>query len=99
MTADPSYRQYCVQPGVMDFNRLELVALKRVAQSSYMPHFRLIGSLPGGRDALPNHHPQHLVSSSGPRTATDDHGSGCSEIEHTGTFVTWDDVYRKPVGN
>ncbi|KAF9653230.1 hypothetical protein BDM02DRAFT_3107779 [Thelephora ganbajun] len=40
--ADPSYREYCIQPGVIDFDHLELVALKRVAKSSYMPHFRLI---------------------------------------------------------
>ena len=40
--ADPRYQQYWAQPGVVDIDHLELVALKRVAKSSYMPHFRLI---------------------------------------------------------
>ena len=44
--ADPSYYQYRGQPGVIDIDHLELVALKRVAKSSYMPHFRLITPQP-----------------------------------------------------
>lgn len=39
---DPSYSGYRGQPGIVDLEHLELVALKRVAESSYMPHFRLI---------------------------------------------------------
>jgi len=39
---DPSHQEYRVKPGLIDLNHLELVALKRVAKSSYMPHFRLI---------------------------------------------------------
>jgi len=39
---DPSHQEYRVKPGIIDYNHLELVALKRVAKSSYMPHFRLI---------------------------------------------------------
>lgn len=41
---DPSYREYCVQPGVIDLDHLELVALKRVSKSSWMPHFRKINT-------------------------------------------------------
>jgi hypothetical protein len=37
-----SYWEYRVQPGIIDLNHLELVALKRVSKSSWMPHFRLI---------------------------------------------------------
>lgn len=44
--ADPSYQQYMVRPGVIDIDHLELVALKRVAKASYMPHFRLITASP-----------------------------------------------------
>ena len=40
--ADPSYPEYRIQPGVVDLDNLELVALKRVAKSSWMPHFRMI---------------------------------------------------------
>jgi len=40
--ADPAYREYRVQPGTIDLNHLELVALKRVSKSSWMPHLRLI---------------------------------------------------------
>jgi len=39
-----SHPEYRVQPGIIDLEHLELVALKRVAKSSYMPHFRLIAS-------------------------------------------------------
>lgn len=39
---DPAYIQFRVRPGVIDIDHLELVALKRVAKASYMPHFRLI---------------------------------------------------------
>lgn len=38
--ADISYYEYRVQPGVIDIDHLELVALQRVAKASYMPHFR-----------------------------------------------------------
>lgn len=40
--ADPSYQCYCFQPGVVDLDHLELVALRRVCKYLYMPHFRLI---------------------------------------------------------
>jgi len=39
---DPSYMKYRVKPGTIDIDHLELVALKRVSKSSWMPHFRLI---------------------------------------------------------
>ena len=42
--ADPSHPEYRVQPGIVDLDHLELVALKRASKSSYMPHFRLISS-------------------------------------------------------
>jgi len=38
----PSHSEYRVQPGIIDLDHLELVALKRVTKYSYMPHFRLI---------------------------------------------------------
>ena len=41
-TADPSHPEFRVQPGVIDLDHLELVALERTSRSSYMPHFRLI---------------------------------------------------------
>jgi len=44
--ADPSYWEYRAQPGVVDVAHLELVALKRVSVSSWMPHFRLIPASP-----------------------------------------------------
>jgi len=40
--ANPAYREYSLRPGIVDFYHLELVALKRVAKSSWMPHFRLL---------------------------------------------------------
>ena len=40
--ADPAYWEYRVQPGIIDLDHLELVALKRVSKSLWMPHFRLI---------------------------------------------------------
>lgn len=40
--ANPLYLRYRVQPGIIDFDRLELVALQRVSQGSWMQHFRLI---------------------------------------------------------
>ena len=40
--SDPSFAEYRSQPGVIDIEHLELVALKRVAKFSYMPHFRLV---------------------------------------------------------
>ena len=40
--ADLSHREFHVQPGVIDLDHLELVALKRVSKSSWMPHLRLI---------------------------------------------------------
>jgi len=40
--ANPLYLEYRVQPGIVDLDHLELVALKRVGKSSWMPHFRLI---------------------------------------------------------
>jgi hypothetical protein len=40
--ADRTYWKYRIQPGIIDLNHLELVALKRVSKSSWMPHFRLI---------------------------------------------------------
>jgi len=42
MKANPSYREFRAQPGVIDMDHLELVALKRVSKYSWMPHFRLI---------------------------------------------------------
>jgi len=45
--ADPSYQEYRVQPGVIDLDHLELVALKRVSKQSWMPHFRLIKGIHG----------------------------------------------------
>ena len=39
---DPTYWEYRVQPGIIDLNHLELVALKRVSKASWMPHFRLV---------------------------------------------------------
>ena len=39
--ADPSYLEYRVQPGIIDLDHLELVALERIATSTWMPHFRL----------------------------------------------------------
>ena len=44
--ADRTYWGYRVQPGIIDLEHLELVALKRVSKSSWMPHFRLIPSSP-----------------------------------------------------
>jgi len=43
---DPLHFQYWIQPGVVDIDHLELVALKRVAKASYMPHFRVITPSP-----------------------------------------------------
>lgn len=40
--ADSSYLMYRVQPGIIDLNHLELVALENVSRGSWMPHFRLI---------------------------------------------------------
>ena len=42
MVADPLHPEYRIQPGIVDFDHLELVALVKVARSSWMPHFRLI---------------------------------------------------------
>lgn len=42
--ADLSYYEYRIQPGVIDLDHVELVALKRVSKASYMPHFRVITS-------------------------------------------------------
>ena len=39
---DLSHLEYRIQPGVIDLDHLELVALKRVSKSSWIPHFRLI---------------------------------------------------------
>ena len=39
---DLSHLEYRIQPGVIDLDHLELVALKRVSESSWIPHFRLI---------------------------------------------------------
>ena len=44
--ANPSHWEYRVQPGVIDLEHLELVALQRISKSSWMPHFRLIASPP-----------------------------------------------------
>ena len=44
--ADRSYWKYRIQPGIIDLEHLELVALKRVTKSSWMPHFRLIPPSP-----------------------------------------------------
>jgi len=43
---DQEYQEYCIQSAVAVLKNLELVALKRVAKSSYMPHFRLITPTP-----------------------------------------------------
>jgi len=40
--ADPAHREYRAQPGVIDLDHMELVALKRVSKWSWMPHLRLI---------------------------------------------------------
>jgi len=40
--ADPQHLHYRFQPGIIDLDHLELVALKRVCKYSYMPHFRLV---------------------------------------------------------
>ena len=42
--ANPSHWEYRVQPGIIDLEHLQLVALQRVSKSSWMPHFRLIPS-------------------------------------------------------
>jgi len=42
--ANPAYRDYRVQHGIIDLERLELVALQRVSEASWMPHFRSIPS-------------------------------------------------------
>jgi hypothetical protein len=42
-----------VQPGIIDLNHLELVALKRVSKSSWMPHFRLISPHQKVKDPAP----------------------------------------------
>ena len=39
---DPIHAKYCVRPGVIDLDHLELVALVKVTRGSWMPHFRLI---------------------------------------------------------
>ena len=39
---DPSHMEYRVQRGILDMDHLELVTLKRVSKSSWMPHFHLI---------------------------------------------------------
>jgi len=39
---DTTHVKYCVQPGKIDLEHLELVALVRVSRDSWMPHFRLI---------------------------------------------------------
>jgi len=39
---DPMHSKYSVQPGILDLNHLELVALVRVSRGSLMPHFRSI---------------------------------------------------------
>lgn len=54
-TPDPSYTEYRSQPGVIDIDHLELVALKRVSMHSYIPHFRLI-TPPGRVDILSDHY-------------------------------------------
>ena len=47
--ADPAYLGYRVQPGIIDLDHLELVALKRVAVGLWMPYFRSITPiLPNG---------------------------------------------------
>jgi len=38
----PSHREYSLQPGIVDIDHLELVALTRSAGALWMPHFRLI---------------------------------------------------------
>ena len=39
---DPDHARYRIQPGTVDLDHLELVALVRVSRGSWMPHFRLI---------------------------------------------------------
>jgi len=47
--ADPAYLEYRAEPGTIDLDHLELVALKRVAVGLWMPYFRLITPvLPNG---------------------------------------------------
>lgn len=64
---NPDHAKYCVQPGKVDLDHLELVALVRVSKDSWMPHFRLIvpprgegvwipqrGARPGAPYGFPN---------------------------------------------
>ena len=39
---EPIWEKYCFQQGVVDADHLQLVALERVSQSSWMLHLRLI---------------------------------------------------------
>ena len=55
--ADPSYPEYRIQPGVADLDNLELIALKRVAKSSWIPHFRMISSPTRIDLPVPSRHP------------------------------------------
>jgi hypothetical protein len=68
--ADPSHREYRVQPGVVDLEHLELVALKRVSKSSWMPHFRLIA--PSQSPRCLSHTQEHVEpSQQGPEVDRD----------------------------
>ena len=51
--ADPAHLEYRVLPGIIDLDHLELVALKRVSKSSWMPHLRLIAPSDSPRLPLP----------------------------------------------
>ena len=46
VTPEPIWEKYCFQQGVVDADHLQLVALERVSQSSWMLHLRLIPPSP-----------------------------------------------------
>lgn len=43
---EPIWEEYCFREGVVDAKHLQLVALERVSQSSWMLHLRLIPPTP-----------------------------------------------------
>ena len=43
---EPIWEEYCIKQGVVDADHLQLVALERVSQSSWMLHLRLIPPSP-----------------------------------------------------
>ena len=54
---DLSHLEYRIQPGVIDLDHLELVALKRVSKASWIPYFRLISPPTRGNLSAPPRRP------------------------------------------